>query len=142
MPCRQTYRELWKSACVECFCFQGTSLTQQEARYQQLLDQFVSLAFLHAELGLPTVPLAQPHHFPVHLLASRASEERPGAHAGYEKILSRYISANSASMAENAEASCKGLEDVEPEIGLLSWAEEINGLVRFRRLIVRNKADL
>ena len=95
-----------------------------------MLDQFVSLAFLHAELGLPTVPIAQPHHFPLHLLPARTTEERPGAHSTYEKTLSRYITANiGVSNVEGGEVTCKGLEEVEPEIGLLNWAEELNGLV-------------
>lgn len=102
-----------------------------------MLDAFVNLAFLHTEMGLPPVPVSQPHHFPIHLLPSRANEERPGAHAAYEKILSRYISVNAASLADDTvENTCKGLEDVEPEVGLSVWAEEINSLVSDWRAFV------
>jgi protein regulator of cytokinesis 1 len=103
----------------------------QEARFQQLVDGFAALAFLHAELSLPPVPLSQPHHFPINLLPSRKNEERPGAFAQYEKALSRYITANPPSPVEMEEAaSLKGLDGVEPEVGLLAWVEEMNGLVR------------
>jgi protein regulator of cytokinesis 1 len=95
-----------------------------------MLDSFVNLAFLHTEMGLPPVPISHPHHFPIHLLPLRATEERPGAHASYEKILSRYISINAATLTDdNVENSCIGLEEVEPEVGLAAWADELSNLV-------------
>jgi hypothetical protein len=77
------------------------------------------------------VPLSQPHHFPIHLLPSRVTEETPGAHASYEKLLSRVISERpvGAEEDEEAEAELVALEGVEPEVGLISWTEEILGLV-------------
>lgn len=108
----------------------SASTDKQEARFQQLVDGFAALAFLHAELALPPVPLTQPHHFPIHLLPSRNNEERPGVYAGYEKALSRYITANPPSSTETEEgASLKGLEGVEPEVALLAWAEDMSSLV-------------
>jgi len=112
-------------------CKRSANVTdKQEARFQQLVDGFAALAFLHAELALPPVPLTQPHHFPIHLLPSRNNEERPGVYAGYEKALSRYITANSPSSTEAEEgASLKGLEGVEPEIAMIAWAEDMSSLV-------------
>jgi hypothetical protein len=77
------------------------------------------------------VPLSQPHHFPIHLLPSRVTEETPGAHASYEKLLSRVISERPAGAQEDEEAEVEliALEGVEPEIGLVNWTEEILGLV-------------
>jgi hypothetical protein len=77
------------------------------------------------------VPLSQPHHFPIHLLPSRVTEETPGAHASYEKLLSRVISERPAGAQEDDEAEVElvALEGVEPEVGLVNWTEEILGLV-------------
>ena len=65
------------------------------------------------------------------LLPSQAAEERPGAHLRYLKSLSRYISENQSAVEEDEEdRGLKGLESVEPEIGLLVWSEETAELVR------------
>lgn len=45
----------------------------------------------------------------------------------YEKALSRFIAANPAGAAE---VSYETLDGVEPEVGLLSWIQEIEALVR------------
>jgi protein regulator of cytokinesis 1 len=107
----------------------------QNARRQQLEDSFRSLTWLHSELHLPPIPIAHPHHFPVQFLPSRQSEERPGAHAGYEKLLAKFAVANPDPYGENlpegAEmAEAKGMEGVEAELGLLAWAQEVEELVR------------
>lgn len=84
------------------------------------------------------MPLSQPHHFPVHLLPSRTNEVRPGSYAGYEKSLSRFISANTPVSAEAEEGSTvKGLDGVEPEVGLTTWTEEMSNLVSalFRKVL-------
>jgi len=53
----------------------------------------------------------------------------------YEKTLSRYISVNQKTINTDEEAEGEvemelvGLEGVEPEVGLLSWAGEITVLV-------------
>ena len=46
---------------------------------------------------------------------------------GYEKTLSRYISANQSAFEEDEgdDKGLKGLDGVEPEIGLMRWAEEL-----------------
>lgn len=44
------------------------------------------------------------------------------------KTLSRYISTNQSAVEEEEEGNekgLKGLEGVEPEVGLMSWAEEL-----------------
>ena len=104
----------------------------QDARSKQLADAFRELHYLHAELRLPTVPISNPHHFPLNLLADKADEERPGAHATYMKTLSRYISANTDGVTDDAteeDDSFIGLEGVEPEVGLLIWADQLKELV-------------
>jgi len=49
----------------------------------------------------------------------------------YEKTLSRYIGANQSAVREDEaeEKGLKGLEGVEPEVGLINWAEELVGRV-------------
>lgn len=110
----------------------------QTARVQQLVDGFTNLSYLSTELVLPAVPIAHPHHFPIYLLPPRASEERPGAHATYEKSLSRFITANPAGTTE---VSYETLDGVEPEVGLLSWIQEIEALVRGPVPAVASVAD-
>jgi len=96
-----------------------------------MLDLFRDLFFMHAELALPPVPISHPHHFPPYLLPTRATEERPGVHAEYEKILSRFISANqTAAEDEEAEMDLKIMDEVEPEPSLMNWAGEVTELVR------------
>jgi hypothetical protein len=97
---------------------------------QALQQTLVDLRNLHSELALPPIPLSRPHHFPIHLLPSKAIEETPGAHAGYEKLLSRVISEKPAVGDEDeGEGELLALEGVEPEVGLIRWAEEIHALV-------------
>ena len=50
----------------------------------------------------------------------------------YEKVLARYIGANQSTVEEEDEGQdkgLKGLDGVEPEVGLMRWAEEIAELV-------------
>lgn len=96
-----------------------------------MLDYFRDLFFLHAELVLPPVPLSHPHHFPIQLLPAKGKEERPGAHGEFEKILSRFIAANMAAGVDDEadNMNLKVMDEVEPEIGLMSWVEDIAQLV-------------
>lgn len=114
-----------------------------------------ALRTLHAHLSLPPVPISQPHHFPIHLLPTRASEETPGANAAHEKLLARVL-AEMALMPPRAPrlegeeegegegqgdepydvpalelvAALEVMKDVEPELGLLEWLGNARELVR------------
>jgi hypothetical protein len=94
---------------------------------------FDTLATFHTELGLPPVPISQPHHFPLHLLPTRATEETPGANAAHEKLLARMIPDFKARAEQDSEEEGKrveGLKGVEPELGLLGWLNGVRELVR------------
>lgn len=102
-------------------------LNRQDNRRQQLISDFVDLRWLHAELGLPPLPLTHPHHFPISLLPDRAKEETPGAHATYEKLFARFM----ATYKEDSEIEVeeKGLDDLQPEVGLINWIADLSSLV-------------
>lgn len=110
-------------------------LIVQTTRINNLQALLLDLLWQHRELALPPIPISQPHHFPLHLLPSRATEEKPGAHAGYEKLLSRFFSANAGLKADEEsgemEGEVEGMEGVEPDVGLVHWAEELLDLVSF-----------
>lgn len=87
----------------------------------------MDLRWLHSELGLPPVPLSHPHHFPPELLPDKSKEETPGAHQTYEKLLARFMIAFEED--KDGEVEEKGLEDMQPEVGLINWVEEVSSLV-------------
>lgn len=95
------------------------------------------LRTLHTELALPPIPIAHPHHFPIHMLPNKSTEETPGAHQGYEKLLSRVITEKintTTNIGEDGEAvevesDLEAMQGVEPEMGLIRWVEAVRELV-------------
>ncbi|ORY29830.1 microtubule associated protein-domain-containing protein [Naematelia encephala] len=105
------------------------ALEERTIRLNNLQNLLLDLLWIHRELGLPPVPLSHPHHFPIHLLPSKSTEEQPGAHSGYEKLLSRFFTANAGLEYDDDEgAELAGMDGVEPEVGLVAWAEEVSEL--------------
>lgn len=103
----------------------GWTLIEQDNRRAQLVQDFFELRWLHIELGLPPLPTtASQHHFPPDLLPDRSKEETPGAYQNYERLLARFMLVNK-DMAEEGEIEERGLEDVQPEVGLINWMTEI-----------------
>lgn len=83
------------------------------------------MRWLHIELGLPPLPTTtSQHNFPPDLLPDRSNEETPGAYQNYEKLLARFMVVNK-DMGEDRDVEEKGLEDVQPEIGLINWISEL-----------------
>lgn len=73
------------------------------------------------------MPLTYPHHFPPELLPDKSKEETPGAHQAYERLLARFMTAYEED--RDGEVEEKGLEDMQPEVGLIIWVEEVSRLV-------------
>ncbi|WRT65761.1 uncharacterized protein IL334_002710 [Kwoniella shivajii] len=108
------------------------ALEERDTRRRNLCQTLFNLTWLHSELALPPVPTSFPRHFPVDLLPSHNEEETPGAYSSYEKILHRIIGCNPLPPGDCEEwgevDDLEGMEKVEPEIGLIEWAEEITEL--------------
>lgn len=105
-------------------------LTQQETRLRTLETHFNDLLWYHAELNLPS-----PVHgsmFPLALLAPQSDEEQPGFHARYEQLLDHVLATNPRQTGEDGEdgIELQGMDDIEPEIGLMNWSEVVLALVR------------
>jgi len=93
------------------------------------LQEFVNLHWLHDELALAPLPNGTgSHSFPLELLPDKQNEETPGAYQIYEKVLSRFI----ATFKEDEDGSVDltSLDDLQPEVGLINWVNEISDLVR------------
>ena len=119
----------------------------------------MDLHWLHDELALPPLPNGTgSHSFPIELLPDRHNEETPGAYQVYEKTLGHFIAnfkeenvereivekepknkegddgAEEEEEEEEAELGrvldLKGLEDLQPEVGLMNWINELSELVR------------
>jgi hypothetical protein len=129
----------------------------------------VDLHWLHDELALPPLPNGTgSHSFPIELLPDRHNEETPGAYQAYEKTLGHFIAnfkeenvereivekepKNNEGGAEEEEEDddeadkgrvldLKGLEDLQPEVGLINWINELSDLVRHFRRILYEVAD-
>ncbi|TYJ52083.1 hypothetical protein B9479_007318 [Cryptococcus floricola] len=103
-----------------------------ETRRRNLCQAFFNLTWLHSELALPPIPTSAPHLFPPDLLPPYEEEESPGLYASYEKLLHRLISQNPLPPGESEEwpevDSLEGMEDVEPEIPLIEWVDEVTEL--------------
>ncbi|KAK4690059.1 Ase1/PRC1/MAP65 family protein, partial [Tremellales sp. Uapishka_1] len=112
------------------------ALEKRETRRSKLISLLRNLAWLHSELLLPPIPISHPHLFPTHLLPSRTTEEKPGIHVLYEKILAKFFSANPTlggtlpeeDGEEEEVVEVNGLDGVEPEVGLIDWAEDVEEL--------------
>jgi len=116
----------------------------------------VDLHWLHDELALPPLPVGiGSNSFPTELLPNRHNEETPGAYQAYEKTLGHFIAnfkeenvereivekepkINEEGVEEEEEEEdaekgrvldLKGLEDLQPEVGLINWINELSELV-------------
>ncbi|ODN86599.1 hypothetical protein L198_07294 [Cryptococcus wingfieldii CBS 7118] len=107
-------------------------LDTAETRRKNLCQAFFNLTWLHSELALPPIPTSTPHLFPSHLLPPYEEEESPGLYASYEKLLHRLISQNPLPPGESEDwpevDSLEGMEDIEPEIPLIEWVDEVTEL--------------
>ncbi|WWC96882.1 hypothetical protein V866_003757 [Kwoniella sp. B9012] len=113
------------------------ALAERDSRRKNLCQTLFNLIWLHSELALPPVPISSPHHFPPELLPSHEEEETPGAYTTYEKILHGVIGSNPLPPGECEEwgeiEDLQGMENVEPEIGLIEWSDELTELWNTRK---------
>lgn len=95
------------------------------------------------ELGFPALALnGSQAHFPQDMLPDKANEETPGAHQTYERLLAKFIFINKDVVTEeDQEPELEGLDDVQPEIGLINWVNEIAGLVSVESIFHGRMAD-
>jgi hypothetical protein len=116
----------------------------------------VDLHWLHDELALPPLPNGTgSHSFPTELLPDRRNEETPGAYQAYEKTLGHFIAnfkeenvEREAKIIEQGDEKedddekdddeegdkgrildLKGLEHLQPEVGMINWISELSDLV-------------
>jgi hypothetical protein len=109
----------------------------QASRLVDLESSMHDLRTLHTELALPPIPLSHPHHFPIHLLPNRSTEETPDAQQGYERLLARVVTEKVGMVpgvdeegGENeVEGDLESMQGVEPDVGLIRWVEEVRELV-------------
>lgn len=92
-----------------------------------LETNFGHLVWFASELCLPPLPLGPLDEFPEHLLLPISMEETPGAFERYTQLLSTILAVNEPWDGEDdADApDIQGMDGVEPEIGLLLWAEQL-----------------
>jgi protein regulator of cytokinesis 1 len=120
------------------------SADHQDNRRLQLLQDFVDLHWLHVELALPPLPnAAGSHSFPIEVLPDKR------AYQAYEKVLGQFIANFHEMDVEREEkimdegeieddddetylgrvVDVKGLGDLQPEVGLINWINELSDLV-------------
>ncbi|OCF56492.1 hypothetical protein L486_05342 [Kwoniella mangroviensis CBS 10435] len=132
-----TWYDLGESISEELDEAVAKALEERSSRRKNLCQTLFNLIWLHSELALPPVPTSSPHHFPPELLPSHEEEETPGAYATYEKILHRVIGSNSLPPGECEEwdevEDLQGMDNVEPEIGLIEWSDELTELWNTRK---------
>ncbi|KAI9632711.1 protein regulator of cytokinesis 1 [Dioszegia hungarica] len=112
------------------------ALEERASRLVDLESSMHDLRTLHTELALPPIPLSHPHHFPLHLLPNRSTEETPGAQQGYERLLARVVTEKVGMVpgvdeegGENeVEGDLESMQGVEPDVGLIRWVEEVREL--------------
>lgn len=99
---------------------------ERDARLRTLAMCFNDLIWYRAELDLP--PLEQ---LPPDLRPSRSEEEQPGAHLRYEALLEHVVALNpiKAGSFGDEERDVEGVEEMEPEVGLINWADALLQLV-------------
>lgn len=106
--------------------------------------------WLHDELALPPLPNGtSSQSFPAELLPDKNNEETPGAYQAYEKVLGRFIANFKKEDVEREEKNdalndeeedeeeadqgrildLKGLEELQPEVGMINWINELSTLV-------------
>ncbi|WWD16447.1 hypothetical protein CI109_100873 [Kwoniella shandongensis] len=132
-----TWYDVGESVTAELDDAVSNALEERDTRRRNLCQTLINLAWLHNELALPPVPTSHPHHFPLDLLPNHAEEETPGAYSAYERILAKVISQNALPEGDMEEwpeiEDLEGLDGVEPEIGLIEWADEITDLWNGRK---------
>ncbi|WWC60378.1 uncharacterized protein I303_102950 [Kwoniella dejecticola CBS 10117] len=113
------------------------ALEERKSRRKNLCQTLFNLIWLHSELALPPVPTSSPHHFPPELLPAHEEEETPGACSSYERLLNRVIASNPLPPGEVEEwgevEDLEGMENVQPEIGLIEWSDELTELWNTRK---------
>lgn len=99
----------------------------QDVRMRNLETNFNDLIWFAAELDLPPLPKGPLDEFPERLLPPAAMEETPGAFERYTTLLTSIMAVNEAWQGEDDEEApeIQGLEGVEPEVGLMNWAEQL-----------------
>jgi hypothetical protein len=70
------------------------------------------------------------------MLPNKANEETPGAYQTYEKIFARFMSTYKED--SEGEVEEKGLDDLQPEVGLINWINELSNLVSRHGRILSN----
>lgn len=77
----------------------------------------------------------------MYLLPSQDQEEQPGLHARYERQLAETMSLNPwqpIPEEEEEAVELKGMDGIEPEIGLIAWCEQLIELVSCYNLGIAN----
>lgn len=99
----------------------------QDVRMRNLETNFNDLIWFAAELDLPPLPKGLLDEFPERLLPPSTMEETPGAFGRYTNLLSSIMAVNEAWQGEDDEEApeIQGMEGVEPEVGLMNWAEQL-----------------
>lgn len=100
----------------------------QDDRRKELIENLVGIRWLHDELGLPPIPNGTgSHSFPTELLPNKQNEETPGAYQTYEKLLSKFVTTYKED--DDGVVDLSSLDDLQPEVGLINWINELSGLV-------------
>lgn len=107
------------------------ALAERDARLRALETVFNDLIWYRAELDLPSFDVE--NGFPHELRPAKSEEEVPGAHLRYEALLEQVVQLNPVRVGEEEEESegeeIKGMEKIEPEAGLIAWADSLLQLV-------------
>ncbi|GMK59590.1 hypothetical protein CspeluHIS016_0801960 [Cutaneotrichosporon spelunceum] len=98
------------------------ALEERDARLRTLEATFIDLIWYRAELDLQTLERLPPEFRP-----PLSEEEQPGVYSRYEAYLNRVISLNpvKAGSFEDEEQGIEGMEGIEPEVGLINWADTL-----------------
>ncbi|BEJ16879.1 hypothetical protein CspHIS471_0602800 [Cutaneotrichosporon sp. HIS471] len=98
------------------------ALEERDVRLRTLETTFIDLIWYRAELDLPTL-----EHLPPELRPPMSEEEQPGIYHRYDTYLDHVIELNpvKAGSFEDEEQSIDGMEEVEPEVGLINWADAL-----------------
>ncbi|WVN90704.1 uncharacterized protein L203_105946 [Cryptococcus depauperatus CBS 7841] len=113
------------------------AVEERNVRKKGLCQSLFNLLWLHSELALPSISASTHHPFPPDLLPDHAEEEVPGAYASFEDLLNTVITSNELPTGDCEEwpeiGNLEGMEGVEPEIGLMEWADEVTDLWNTRK---------
>lgn len=109
------------------------ALAERDVRLRALETVFNDLIWYRAELDLPPLD-GEDGSFPPELKPGRGDEEVPGAHVRYEALLEHVVGLNPVRVGDEEEEGqeIQGMEEVEPEVGLIAWADALLQLVSRR----------